>query len=191
MEIVKALLRGNDLKPGKLIVACTAIAVLAGCATLNSKTPVNSTGTTGDCGYKKTNKCEVMISYDRLRGFTFTPEDLTVHFNPANPEPQPITWTFKPVDSDVQGKLAFTTTTGILFYHLDPDGGPFHSARLGSGTEHTAQLRTLSFTVTDTCGLACKAVDAPDQLYIYGVVLYDDAGNIVKTADPAVHNSER
>ena len=191
MKIVNALQRGNELKPGRSIVACTAIAALVGCATLDSKTPVNSTGTTGDCGYRKANKCEVTISYDRLRGFTFTPEYLTVHFNPANPEPQPVTWTFKPADSDALGRLTFTATGGILFYHLDPDGGPFHSAQLGFGTERIHQLRNLSFTVTDTCGLACKSADAPDQHYIYGVVLYDDAGNIVKTSDPGLGNTAR
>ena len=84
------------MNPGKSFIACIAVAALAGCATLGSKTPVNSTGTKGDCGYRKANQCEVMISYDRLRGFTFAPEDLTVHFNPADPQPQPITWTFKP-----------------------------------------------------------------------------------------------
>jgi hypothetical protein len=184
-------IRGNELKTGKSLVAFTAIAALAGCATLNSKTPVNSTGTTGDCGYRKAARCEVTIAYDRLRGFTFTPEDLIVHFNAANPDPTPITWIFKPVDSDALGRLSFTTTSGILFYHLDPDGGPFQSAQLGSGGERIRQLRNTSFTVTDTCGLACKSPDAPDQLYIYGIVLYDDAGNIVKTADPGVHNSGR
>jgi hypothetical protein len=179
------------MNPGKSFIACIAVAALAGCATLGSKTPVNSTGTKGDCGYRKANQCEVMISYDRLRGFTFAPEDLTVHFNPADPQPQPITWTFKPVSSDAVGRLTFTATGGILFYNLDPDGGPFHNAQLGTAMEHSLQSRNLSFTVTDTCGLACKAPDAPDQFYIYGVVLYDEAGNIIKTADPGVHNSGR
>ena len=179
------------MKPGLSIVGCAAIAVLAGCATINSKTPVNSTGTKADCGYQKARKCEVLISYDRLRGFTFTPDDLTVHFNPANPEPEPVTWTFKPVEGDPREQLTFAATNGLLFFHLDPDGGPFHSAQLGTGNDRVRQFRALSFTVIDTCGLACKSADAPDQHYPYGLVLYDSDGDVVKTSDPGLHNSGR